>query len=107
MTQLRLATAVILLAAAATLADPPAPARPSKPDPISEYEAHTRQGFKVMVSKRLAVGAPMLRCLDERLAELIRVVPPAHLSLLRGVTFWVEAGEVSEPSAKPEDVAAF
>ncbi len=85
MTPLRLATALALLAAAVAAAGPPA--TPPKPDLVSEYEAHTQQGFKVMLSKRLAGGAPMLRCLDDQLAEIARAVPPSHQSLLRGVTF--------------------
>jgi hypothetical protein len=79
------AAATCLLIAMMAWADPPEPTSPAKPDPIKAYEAHTRQGFKVMLSRRLPAAAPMLRCLDERLAELVRVVPAAHLSLLRDV----------------------
>jgi hypothetical protein len=100
------ATAISLLVATTVFADPPTPTSP-KPDPIKGYEAHTRQGFKVMLSRRLPAGAPMLGCLDKRLAELVRVVPAAHLSLLRDITFWIESGNASEPSVTRQDVAAF
>ncbi len=101
MTNLRAAAALILFAAAVAAADPP------QPDPISAYEAHTRQGCTVMVSKRLADGAARLRCLDDRLAEVSRVLPAAHRDILRGVTFWVEAGALSEPSADGDDAPTF
>jgi hypothetical protein len=98
------AVCVLVVALAAAAADPPAKLPAS--DPITNYEAHRRQGFNVMLSRRLPAGGPMILCLDERLAEIARAVPPAQLSLLRGVTFWVEAGSVSEPWAKSRDAAA-
>jgi hypothetical protein len=104
----RLAAAAITVAVAGfVLADPQDPVPPPKPDPIAAYEAHKRQGFKVIISRRLPLAAPMLRCLDDRLAELVRVVPPAQLSLLRDVNFWIEAGNDSEPTIPEAHAAAF
>ncbi|HEY1379562.1 MAG TPA: hypothetical protein VGF55_22350 [Gemmataceae bacterium] len=107
MTTRRLAAALILLAAAVAFADPP-PEKPPKPDPISNYEARQLQGFGVMLSKSVADHGPALKCLDERLAELTRVVPPAHLSLLRDVRFWIEPGPARKPTPYSDgDAAAF
>jgi hypothetical protein len=104
---LRLAAVGILILGVATAAEPPA--RQPTPDPVANYDAHRRHSFKVMLNKRLSDGGPALQCLDGRLAEIVRVVPPAHLSLLRDVTFWIEAGSASEPALnlnKPEGANA-
>jgi hypothetical protein len=60
-----------------------------------------------MLSKRLAEGAPALQCLGDRLAELVRVVSPAHLGLLRDVRFWIEPGPARKEAWSDRDAAAF
>jgi dipeptidyl-peptidase-4 len=60
------------------------------PDPATSYEEFRRHGFKVMVSKRLPDGAECLRRLDDRLEVIADVLPAVHLSILRGVTVWIE-----------------
>ena len=103
----RLAGVVILFVTVTASAEPPAPPSAPKSDPITSYEVHKLQGFKVMLNDRLVGGGQMLRCLDQRLAEIVRVVPAAHLSLLREVTFWIEASDASEPTVPKEHAAAF
>jgi hypothetical protein len=72
-------------------ADPPptVPAQSLK----AAFDADTRHGFRLMVSKRLASPGPVVRHLNDRLADVVRAVPPAYLDILRDVTIWVEAGE--------------
>src|SRR5205814_2306169 len=99
---LRLAIALPVIASIATAADPP------KPDPLSNYEAHERQGFKVMLNKRLTEGGPALKCLDEQLAETVRVIPGSYTSLLHDVKIWIEPGPARSPiDGLGPDVAAF
>ncbi len=97
---------IVILGLAASAAESPAP--PGKPDLAADYEAHELHGFRVMLSKKLPGGSSILRNIDSRLGDIVRVVPAVHLSFFRDVTVWVvSARESGIPESLIENAAAF
>ena len=71
-------------------ADKPAPVF----DPTSNYEPRALAGFTVLVNRKAlaheAITREALELLEEKLAEVVRILSPEQLKPLRGVRVWVE-----------------
>ena len=69
--------------------------KPAPPyDPTSNYEPRTLAGFTVLVNRKAlaheAATHEALHLLGEKLAEVVRILPPDRLKPLRPVRLWVE-----------------
>ena len=71
-------------------ADRPAPVF----DPTSNYEPRAMSGFTVLVNRKAlaheAVTGEALKLLEEKLAEVVRILAPEQLKPLHSVRVWVE-----------------
>ncbi len=78
-----------------------APETPTPYDPMSQYEAQTLEGWRVLVNRNLledaALAEPTLTLLRHQLYQVARVIPASALEKLRQVTIWVEKDEPHHP----------
>src|SRR4051794_28257978 len=76
-----------------TFAQEPAKTESPKPDPLSWYDTFERQGFKIMVSRRVIQVGQVLKCLDQRLKDIAEFEPAGFAKSLREVVLWIEPGD--------------
>jgi dipeptidyl-peptidase-4 len=105
-TGLVLSIIAFVLTTLTTFADEPKKAEAPSYDPLSSYDQFERQGFKIMVSRRVVKVGEVLKSLDQRLKEITEFAPSGFEKSLRETPIWIEPGgfdpgEDQDPSVKP------
>src|SRR5258708_11282982 len=89
-----LSVALLAFSLRSAIALPPVPARPLDPEVAKSYEVRKIKGMNVYLERELLdagdkVVDNALKCLELRIDEVEKLLPPKHLVHFRKLNIWV------------------